>query len=411
MFAIKSFNKFNYVLLISVLLLCCIGLILQKSASQREDSENFFLKQLLWMLLGLVFLVIVMNIDYLVLERLSEIIYIISIFLLIIGFAFSVAYTHRWIKIGSFSLQPSEVVKLGIILVLSKYMKRKKSQIEDLKDIIVPFLIIFIPTILTAVQPDLSSAIVIMAISLSIIFWTQISLIKFFLIFFFPLMSMIIGILLSQNILFIFILGIYFFILFSLVKRIKIEKIDALIILFFNIIISIISPLFWMLLKDYQKDRFLSFLNPEKNALGKGYNVIQSKIAIGSGNLCGKGFCKGTQTQLNFLPSHHTDFIFSVLGEEWGFIGVTIVLFLYFIILLESFKIAFKCKDLFGKLVIFGIVFLWLFHIVANIGMTMGIIPVTGLPLPLLSYGGTFLIINLIMTGLILNIGVKRYVF
>src|SRR3989339_515093 len=180
---------------------------------------------------------------------------------------------------------------------------------------------------------------------------------------------------------------------------------------FFTLFIAGLSavPLFWFMLKDYQKDRFLTFLNPDRDPLGAGYHIIQSKIAIGSGMLTGKGFLKGTQNALSFLPEQHTDFIVSVLAEEWGLLGVSVLLTFYLILLLWGLNIAYNCRNMFGSILAFGITAMIFWQIFINTGMVMGLMPVVGVPLPLISYGGSSVITNMVGFGILLNISMRKF--
>lgn len=391
-----------------------MGLVLLKSASHREEiaTEKYHYKQSLWIGLGLIFLVLVIKTHYLTIEKIGWGIYLFSLFFLVVVLGVSGEGVKRWLNLGPFYFQPTEVAKLGVIFILAQLLKEKFIQIEkieELKSLFLPVGIVLIPAFLTALQPDLGSAVVFPVIFLGMVFWTKIRVRDFILIFIFPFISLFLGLVWAVNSWVGVILIGYGWFLFWRFKQLALSKKDQLYLWAINLLLVVLAPLGWQFLKDYQKERLLNFLHPQQDPFGTGYNVIQSKIALGSGELLGKGYLQGTQTQLSFLPAHHTDFIFSVLGEEWGLVGVGIVLLLYLVVIGESLKIAFNSKDWFGRLVIVGIVTLWSFHLVINIGMTIGVAPVTGLPLPWLSYGGTFMMTNLMMVGLILNIGLKRY--
>ncbi len=266
---------------------------------------------------------------------------------------------QRWIMVGSFRLQPSEFAKIALIITLAAFMAERKGNIA-LKDILFSSLHLAVPLGLVIIQPDLGTAMVFLAIWLGIL----------------------------------------------LVSGAKINH--YLLIILLCIIIFSLALQFHML-KDYQMRRLLVFLNPDLDPLGSGYNLLQSKIAIGSGRLQGKGLFSGTQGRLNFIPSHHTDFIFAVLGEELGFLGTSLLLGLYFILLSRGIRIASTAKDMFGTLVATGIIVMLLFQIMVNVGMTIGIMPITGIPLPLVSYGGSSLLANMIAIGLLFNICMRRF--
>jgi len=307
---------------------------------------------------GLVAMLIVMSIDYHSIAHWSNIIYAINIVVLL-----SVLFAgeegggaQRWIGIGSFTLQPSEFAKLALIITMAKHLEKKKS-LDNLRDLFTVFLHMAVPMLLIAKQPDLGTSLVFVAITFGMMFIAGLSY------------KMLAGI----------------------------------------VAVGVLSlPVVWQFLKPYQRDRILVFLNPYLDPLGKGYHVIQSKIAIGSGKIFGKGLYQGTQNQLDFLPVKHTDFIFAVLGEELGFIGGIVLFCIYFMLLYYSIRVAFKARDLLGTYMVVGVVSMWAFQILVNIGMNVGIMPVTGIPLPFMSYGGSSFIMNMMAAGLILNVGMRR---
>ncbi|MEM7617107.1 MAG: rod shape-determining protein RodA, partial [Pseudomonadota bacterium] len=264
----------------------------------------------------------------------------------------------RWINIAGFNLQPSELMKIALCFALAKYFHNLHS--KDVKSIIpyiFPLLFIILPFTLVARQPDLGTAIVLLLVGGSVFFVAGLSM-----------------------------------------------------IVLITVIISGCAsiPVIWHFLHDYQKRRILTFLNPENDPLGDGYNIIQSQIAIGSGGFHGKGFMSGSQNQLSFLPEKHTDFIFTMLSEEFGFVGSITVIMIYLIIVLQCFSIAKNCNNAFGKFLVIGITSIFSMHVFINIAMVMGLIPVVGAPLPLLSYGGTMMMTMLIGFGIILNVHVNR---
>jgi len=303
-------------------------------------------------------------VNYIHLERLAYPIYIIAIILLIstILTGRTAGGAKRWLSIGFASFQPSEFAKIAIILILSKYFSAIKIPFRglSLKELIVPSVIAFIPFILIIKQPDMGTAVIIFLIFASMVIFAKVRL------------KLLIGI---------------------------------------TAISLPLIPIAWHFLKDYQKARLMSFLDPTLDPLGTGYHIMQSKIAIGSGGIIGNGFTNGTQGQLRFLPEHHTDFIFSVLAEEWGFIGSFIVLILYFVLVLWGLNIAQNAKDRLGAFLAFGVSFMFLWHILINIGMVTGMLPVVGVPLPFMSYGGSFLITTMIGAGILANVSMRRFIF
>jgi rod shape determining protein RodA len=259
-----------------------------------------------------------------------------------------------------FSFQPSELVKLTIIIALARYFSEKDTERElGLGDLIGPVLIVAVPSLLILKQPDLGTAL---------------------------------------------------FLVILLMSVVMLFKIRRKLIMLFTGSGIIVIPLFWFFLKDYQRKRILTFLNPELDPLGSGYHIIQSIIAIGSGGMFGKGYLKGTQTQLKFLPEQQTDFVFSVFAEEWGFLGVLILIFLFLALILWGLKIARRSKDMSGMMMAYGVTMYVFWEIFINIGMVLGILPVVGIPLPFMSYGGSSMVVLMMGIGLLINVSIRRFV-
>lgn len=353
-------ENLDYTLLFTVVILFFYGLLVLQSSTRLVTTEGgdpyFFVKrQSLWALLGFLFLVMIIFIDYHNLERYSKVIYFAAIVLLILVIV-SGRLTHgarRWLAIGPFDFQPSEFAKIALIMFLADFLAKNKPKLDNLFYYLLPFAYTGLLILLVFMQPDLGTSLVYLAIL----------------------------------IIMLFVVGV---------------KIKYLVFTFLTALSSV--PILWIFLRDYQKNRLILFLNPNLDPLGGGYNVIQSRIAIGSGGFLGNGIFSGLQSKLNFLPAQHTDFIFSVLGEELGFLGAIFLLGLYVIILWRGIKIALEARDLLGTLLATGAVSFLFFHIVVNIGMAMGMLPATGLPLPFLSYGGSFMISNLMAIGILLNV-------
>ncbi|NLU10002.1 MAG: rod shape-determining protein RodA [Tepidanaerobacter acetatoxydans] len=357
----KLLKNIEYPILIAIILLTIISVLMISSATHAMSSGGSFntaRNQLIWFCIGLVAMVFVISIDYHSFANWANIIYIVNllllIFVLFIGEEGGGA--QRWLDIGPFRLQPSEFAKLAVVITLARHLEKKKS-LNSVQDLFSVGLHMIPIMLLIAKQPDLGTSLV--------------------------LLAMVFGMLFIAGLSYKLLAGIITAGLFSL-------------------------PILWFFLKPYQKDRILVFINPYLDPLGKGYHVIQSKIAIGSGKIFGKGLYQGTQNQLNFLPVKHTDFIFAVLGEELGFIGGIILFILYFILLYYSLRVAFKARDLLGTYMVVGVVSMWAFQILINIGMNMGIMPVTGIPLPFMSYGGSSFLMNMIAAGLVINVGMRR---
>jgi rod shape determining protein RodA len=293
--------------------------------------------------------------------RYAYYIHFISIALLIIVLFFGKLKfgSQRWIDLGPFSLQPSELAKITFILVLSKFYTENISQRPySIGGLFLPCVLLFATFYPIYIQPDLGTA------------------------------------------------GIIFLIFFSLSAILNFNR-KTLLSLFTLLLFSI--PLFWFLLKDYQKKRILIFFNPELDPLNAGYQIIQSKIAVGSGGLFGKGYKLGTQSQLRFLPEQHTDFVFSVWAEEWGFVGCSFLLILFFFLLYRGLSIAFNSKNIYGSFLASGITCLFFWQIIINIFMTLGFFPVVGVPIPFFSYGGSSMLSSMIAIGLLLNINMRKF--
>ena len=360
----RIFLYFDWTLLALVLGICAIGILNIYSAvySTSDRLYPIYIKQVQWVLLGLFFMIIIFLIDYRVINEGAYLIYGVSVALLL--FVYLYGYTthgsQRWITVGGFSFQPSELVKLTIILALARYFDDHKSpEPYTLRELFIPFLIVIVPFLLILKQPDLGTALIIIIISSSIILF----------------------------------IGVNW-------KSFAIALTGCLILI----------PIAWHFLRDYQKDRLITFLHPDNDPLGAGYHIIQSMIAVGSGGMFGKGFIKGSQTQLKFLPEQQTDFVFSVFAEEWGFIGALVLLIMFMSLILWGLKIALHSRDLLGTLIAFGITVLISWEVFINIGMVLGILPVVGIPLPFLSYGGSAMVVLLTAVGLLMNVSVRRFI-
>lgn len=325
-----------------------------------SDERYWYVqRQGLSMILNIVVAAFLMNFDYKMLQGYGKKLYIFNIIMLlaVMFLGQSALGAQRWIVIGPISLQPSEFSKLIMIVCLAAMLDDRVGKLNSLQDLLPVAVYVGVPFLLVLKQPDLGTSLVFMAIFLGMIFAAGINL---------------------------KLLGGFFA-----------AGLAA-------------SPILWHFLKDYQKMRLTVFMNPNVDPLGSGYHIIQSKIAIGSGMLFGKGLFHGTQSQLNFLPENHTDFIFAVVGEELGFIGVCFLLLLYLIILWRGIQIAREAADTFGRLLAVGITSMIAFHVLVNVGMTMGIMPVTGIPLPLMSYGVSSLTTNIMAIAILLNIQQRK---
>jgi rod shape determining protein RodA len=347
-------------LLLSALLLTAIGLATVHSASA-EMPVDYLPRQAVWVGIGLVLMLVVMSIDYHVLLDLSLVLYGLGIASLVLVLFMGVVRggAANWLQIGPFQFQPSEFAKLATALFLARYLSSLNRRTLDLQQIVVAGAIVGVPLVLVAIEPDMGGALM-----------------------YTPLIA---GLLVA---------GV----------RIRL-LVTAFLIAFF------LGAGVWSFgMKPYQRQRVLTFLYPESDPLGAGYQVRQSKIAVGSGELLGKGYMQGTQSQLRFLPARHTDFVLAVLAEEWGFLGVCSVLGLYVLYIGSAARIAVRARDRAGILLVVGLVSITCFHVLYNSAMVVGFLPITGIPLPFLSYGGSFTMINFMATGIMLGVDLRRYV-
>ncbi|AGA70462.1 rod shape-determining protein RodA [Desulfitobacterium dichloroeliminans LMG P-21439] len=364
------------------LLLLGSSLIIQSTASFNviESKPYHYLKiQSIWIATGLVLCTVVALFDYQKLRRLSWWIYGFNILLLLAVFAFgeSAKGAQRWIPITSTqNIQPSEFAKLFIIITFADFLAKRQGKLNRFRDFIPPFLYVLVPMLLILRQPDLGTTLVFVAIFIGMMFVAGANPWKFG------------GLIVGGGLLVALALWLHFST--NLPSWLQFAQ-------------GLPLPL-----HEYQLKRLTVFLDPAADISGDGYQIIQSIWAIGSGGFWGKGFRQGTQAQLDFLPEHHTDFIFSVVGEEFGFIGTITLLFFFFIFLLRAINIGMKAKDVYGTIIAGGTVSMFAFHILVNVGMTSGIMPVTGIPLPIISYGGSAMWTNLMAIGLILSVNVRR---
>ncbi len=354
----KKLKYFDYPLFFAVLAVNIMGIF---TIGTTEVHLNFALKQVIWVFMGAVLAIAVSSIDTKRIKSITVYLYIFSIVLLAAVFANGILShgAKRWISLYFFHIQPSEFIKVVIILMLAYYFdEHPKSTSYTLKELSMPVFIALIPTIFILKQPDLGTAFIILFITLSMI----------------------------------------------LVAGVKRSLIIKFVISSFALI-----PLIWSALRGYQKDRILAFINPNAAPTTFGYHTLQSEIAIGSGGMFGKGIKDATQTLLNFLPEHHTDFIFAVFSEQWGFAGDLVLIFLYIFIMLRGLQIAKLAEGSFERFTAFGIVVMVWISILLNIGMTIGLVPVVGVPLLFLSYGGSAVIASFFALGILLGIRIRSF--
>ncbi len=356
-------RRMDFTLIAATLAIILMSLVIIGSATHINEISGqrywFVQRQGIFALLNCALAFFLMNFDYKMLQRYGNRLYIFNLVMLlaVMFLGHSALGAQRWIQLGPITLQPSEFSKLIMIVSLASLLEDKIGKLNTLQDLLPIAAYVGVPFLLVMKQPDLGTSLVFMAIFFGMIFACGVNLKLLGWIFAGGLACM---------------------------------------------------PLLWHFLKDYQKMRIMVFLDPNVDPLGSGYHIIQSKIAIGSGMLFGKGLFGGTQSQLNFLPENHTDFIFAVVGEELGFVGAAFLLLLYLVLLWRGVKIARDASDTFGMLLAVGITSMLAFHVLVNVGMTTGIMPVTGIPLPLMSYGVSSLTTNIMSIAILLNIHMKK---
>ena len=341
-------------------------------------------------------------VSYIPLERLRKYLVpfylctLISLFLIyIVGI--SVSGSQRWLSLGFFSFQPSEVAKLSTVLTLALVLDKKI--ISTIRDLLLPLLVVIFPWLLVFFQPDLGTSLVLLVLTSVMLYWSQMP-IEWILILVFCIVTSILYVTLPSVLIFWIP-----FIGYLAYRSFKKKIIFSAFAISLHMVVAQLTPILWKYgLKDYQKDRLVLFLDPNIDPLGGGYHLLQSKIAIGSGGFLGAGLLQGKLTKLQFIPEQHTDFIFSALGEELGFLGCVIVLFLFFYLIKKLINIAKSARSEFESLIVIGIAATFLFQIIINLFMTIGLGPVTGIPLPFMSYGRTSLVINFISIGFVLSI-------
>jgi rod shape determining protein RodA len=391
-------QKVDIITLILVAILLFIGLMTINSASIEE--QYYFVRQAIWILIGLLFMGTISIIPLKIVNRFSYQAYGFAIILLLlvlfIGSGKAGQGAERWLVLGPLRLQPSELAKIATILAVSKYLANKEADVNRFKYFAVTNGLILFPFLLIARQPDLGTALVFLSVIIPILLWAGLNWFNMFMILA-PLLTVV----LSFN---FWAFLILMFVITAILVLSRRKPIVLVAVFLLNIVVGIATPSIWAQLRPYQQKRILTFINPEKDPKGAGYQIIQSQVAIGSGGFWGKGYKKGSQTQLRFLPAQHTDFIFSVVGEEYGFFGVFLILLVFLLLMIRLIHLASLVKDRFSSHTVLGIATILTFHILINIGMTIGMAPVTGLPLPFFSYGGSFMLANLMMIGLVLNI-------
>jgi len=391
--------------LLTVGALVALGLATLYSAGQTDvptDIADIWRKQLGWIALGTVAGVVVFRTSPRLLEWVTPFVYGLAVVLLILTLlvgtgAGTAAGTRSWLAIGGVRIgQPAELAKLATIMMLARHLGGRRRPPQSLVELLPACAIVGLPFLLVGLQPDLGSAIVFLGILFAVLFWVAVP---------FPLLVLLASPVISLMLAFstwswgVWIVAITLVLLWA-----RPYVVEGVVVWLGNVLMGTIALELWRGLAPYQQNRLLSFLNPEIDPRATGWNIIQSRVAIGSGGLLGKGFLEGTQKALAFLPAQHTDFIFSVLAEELGFLGVVVTLVLFAALLTHLMRIAREATDPFSSVLVFGISGLLFTHVVENVGMTIGLMPITGIPLPFFSYGGSFLLVSFVAVAMSLRV-------
>ncbi len=362
----KALYSVNWGIVLFTVIIVALGLINLYSASSISNEDGFtyapyFQKQIIWAGMGLAVMLVTSLIDYHRFEIIGIPFYVLIAILLILVHLIGVSAggAQRWLNLGFMNLQPSEFAKFAVLIVGAKMLSKSGESLSWIR-LIQVFAMAFFPFALVVTQPDLGTALMLLLVLGGMVLY----------------------------------------------HGIKWQVLRVCLVVF-----PLMLPFTWFFLKDYQKQRVLTFLDPSKDPQGSGYHIIQSQIAIGSGELMGKGFQEGTQSQLRFLPEKHTDFVIAVLGEEWGFVGTLLTIGVFCLFLYAIFLSVRDAKDRFGSLLCSGIFFYFFWQILINVGMVIGIMPVVGMPLPFLSYGGSAMLVNFALIGIVLNVSVRRSIF
>lgn len=361
----RLLTHFEWSFAATILGMAVLGILTIYSSNALATStfrKTLYLRQLTWVGMGILTLVLACTVSYRTLARFAYVIFGVSLALLLLVLVIGKAGlgAHRWIRIAGFTFQPSEFAKLGLVLFLARYFDDHRETLHQPRTMLLPAIMTAACMLLVLKQPDLGTAMLLAFIALTMML----------------------------------LLGLHWrYLVPPLVGS------------------AVLAPILWTVLKDYQRRRILVFLNPDLDPLGASYHIAQSKIAVGSGGAFGKGWLAATQSQLNFLPLNHTDFIFAVLAEQWGFLGCLLVLLVYFYLITRGFQIARECTDLFASLLAAGVSAMLAIQVLINVAMVLGMMPVVGIPLPLLSYGGSSLLVTMLSLGLLLNIHMRRFMY
>ena len=395
----------DYPLIGAALLLSIFGVLMVYSAGQTDvptSAARAYRMQLVWITAGITLAYVVSRASVRLIDWLTWPAYLGTLGLLLYTLVFgtgagTAASTNSWIEIAGVRVgQPSELAKIMVVLMLARVLASRREPPKSLLELWQPALVVAVPWLLIMLQPDLGTGIVFIGIFFAMLYWSGVPL---------PLLVLVaspaVSLILAYD---PYRWGAWFLILLALVLWYKPFVTEGVGLMLANVVTGIVAPILWERLAPYQRHRLLVFLDPSIDPRASGWHVIQSQVAIGSGGWFGKGFTEGTQKRLAFLPEQHTDFIWGVVGEELGFLGVTVALSLFCFLLFRAIRAASTAIDSFGGLIAFGLASSWFVHIVVNIGMTLNLMPITGIPLPFFSYGGSFMMSCWIAVGLLVRV-------
>ena len=399
----------DYPLALIALLLTAFGIAAVYSAGQTEVAnsgiQGAWVRQLTWLAVGMVAFLVTTKMSVRFLEWAALPAYLLGIALLVLTLfigsgAGTAASMKGWIGVGGFRLQPSEFAKIAVAMMLAKVLSSYRVPPTSLVDLIRPAIVVVVPWVLVMLQPDLGTSLVFIGLFFAVMFWAGASGTLLLLA-----ASPVVSLLLAGS---TGLWATWFILLMVIIWLYKPFVVEGVVLVIANLTMGVAAPIIWeKVLEPHQRQRLLVFLDPSRDPMASGYQVLQSRIAIGSGGLTGKGYTQGTQKRLAFLPEQHTDFIFAVVGEELGFLGVTTALVLFLFLFLRIIRVATRASDSFASLVAFGLAGSWFVHVIINVGMTINLMPITGIPLPFFSYGGSFLLACWIAVGMLVRISAE----
>jgi rod shape determining protein RodA len=417
----RYYRDFDWLILLPAIVLIVVGLLTLYSIEHvPEELRDAFQTQrsgvlghqLVWALVGLIVMAIACLVPFRYYEGMAVILYGIGFLLLIAVLFFPpVKGSRRWMNLGGFSLQPSEFMKIAVIFFLARFLAEKKNRPDSFRVLAIALAAVVLPFLLIMKEPDLGTALVFLALLFPILYWRGLDE-SLIILSMTPIVSALLtiySVTAKEPGKYPYPLLIFFIVILVFAYRRRRDAVRSLALVGMNLGVMLLVPMFWSRLKLYQQSRIITLFRPEADVLGSGWQVYQSKLAIGSGGFMGKKFLHGTHKLLAFLPERHSDFIYSVISEELGFLGALVILFLFSVIIVRGLYLATKVKNRFASIATIGICSYFAFHVLINIGMTTGLTPVTGLPLPFMSYGGSSMVVSCFLIGVLLNFSMRFY--